>query len=76
MIEGEWYEFEIRVQGQQYTVLFGRADGSPKVQTTSFPNPEAFRGVPAGPGVDSGYVGVQAHNDGRAAFRRIQIRPL
>src|SRR5262249_47941736 len=63
MAEGQWYEFEIRVQGQQYTVLFGKADGSPKVQTTSFRNPEAFRGVAAGAGQDSGYLGLQAHND-------------
>ncbi len=76
MIEGAWYEFEITVQGQQYTVLFGKADGSPKVQTTSFANPEAFRGVAAGPGQDSGYIGVQAHNDGRVAFRQIQVKTL
>jgi hypothetical protein len=76
MIEGEWYEFEIRVQGSQYAVLFGRADGSPKVQTTSFVNPEAFRGVPAAPGQAGGFIGLQAHNDGRVAYRRVQVRPL
>jgi hypothetical protein len=76
MVEGNWYEYEIRVQGQQYTVLFGKADGSPKVQTTSYANADAVRGLASGAGVDSGYIGLQAHNDGRVAFRAVQVKPL
>jgi hypothetical protein len=71
----DWFEYEIRVQGQQYDVFLGRADGSPKVRTTHFVNGDALRGVSAAGGADSGYVGVQAHFDGRVAFRHIQIRP-
>ena len=73
---GDWFEYEIRVRGQQYDVFLGRADGSPKVQTTSFTNTDAPRGVSSAGGADSGYVGIQAHFDGRVAFRRIQIKLL
>jgi choline dehydrogenase-like flavoprotein len=65
---GEWNEFEIRVQGQSYTVLLNGA------QVTQFQNPHADRGLPSTPGSPS-FVGLQAHT-GRVAFRNIRFKAL
>lgn len=74
MMERVWYEFEIRVQGQQYEVLFARGDAAVKARTTLFNNQDQVRGLPAAANVDSGYVGIQAHYDGRVAVRNVQIK--
>jgi len=70
---GQWNQFEIKVQGQRYTVSLNAA------QVAVFDNPNAARGVPA-----PAFVGLQTHpasqgetaNSGRVAFRKIQIKPL
>lgn len=63
---GEWNDFEIRVQGQEYTVLLNGE------QVTQFQNPHAGRGLPSAPDSPS-FVGLQAHT-GRVAFRNIRFR--
>jgi len=65
---GQWNEFEIRVQGQTYTVLLNGA------QVTVFDNPHAGRGLPSTPGAPS-FIGLQTHT-GRGSFRNIRMKPL
>jgi choline dehydrogenase-like flavoprotein len=65
---GQWNAYEIRVQGQTYTV---RLNG---VQVTQFNNPHAGRGVPGKPDAPS-FIGLQAHT-GAVVFRNIQLEAL
>jgi len=74
---GQWNEFEIRVQGQAYTVALNG------MQVTSFQNQDPSRGLASTP-QSPVYVGIQIHppspgetaNAGRVAFRRIRIAKL
>ncbi|MCC6555617.1 MAG: DUF1080 domain-containing protein [Polyangiaceae bacterium] len=71
---GEWNDYEIHVQGQDYKVFLNG------VQITTFrfavgsdpAHPD--RGLPSTPG-DPRFIGLQTHT-GRVAFRRIQIKRL
>lgn len=65
---GEWNEFEIRVQGQTYTVFL---NGD---QATTFNNPHADRGLPTTSDAPS-FIGLQTHT-GRVAFRNIRYKEL
>jgi choline dehydrogenase-like flavoprotein len=65
---GQWNAYEIRVQGQSYTV---RLNG---VQVTQFNNTQAGRGVPSRPDAPS-FIGLQAHT-GAVAFRNILLEAL
>jgi Domain of Unknown Function (DUF1080) len=65
---GQWNVYEIRVQGQTYTVELNG------VQVTQFNNPHADRGVPSRPDAPS-FIGLQAHT-GIVAFRNIQIEAV
>jgi choline dehydrogenase-like flavoprotein len=65
---GQWNAYEIRVQGQTYTV---RLNG---VQVTQFDNAHAGRGLPSRPDAPS-FLGLQAHKGG-VAFRNIQLEAL
>jgi hypothetical protein len=74
----KWYELEIEVTGDKYTVRLGEVrDGQPttfqEVSTFSKPSGKyTNRGL--APAVDSasGYIGVQAHAE-KVAFRHIRI---
>ena len=65
---GQWNEYEIRVQGQSYTVLLNGA------QVTQFTNTQSGRGLPSTATAPS-YIGLQTHT-GRVAFRNIRIRAI
>jgi choline dehydrogenase-like flavoprotein len=65
---GQWNSYEIRVQGQTYTVQLNG------VQVTQFNNPHAGRGLPSRPDAPS-FLGLQAHT-GAVAFRNIQIQAV
>jgi hypothetical protein len=66
---GQWNEFEIRVQGQTYTVWLNGT------QVTVFNNPHAGRGWPSAPGAPS-FIGLQSHFGSRVAFRKIRMQSL
>jgi len=69
---GAWNEYEIRVQGQTYTVLL---NGTQVTTFTFVPGSDAAhpdRGLPGTLAVPR-YVGLQAHT-GRVRFRKIRIR--
>jgi hypothetical protein len=71
---GEWNEYEITVQGQQYSV---RLNGINVTNFTFVAGSDAAhpdRGLPTTNAVPR-FVGLQTHT-GRLAFRRIQIKAL
>lgn len=63
---GEWNEFEIRLQGQIYTVFLNEK------QVTAFKNTQANRGLASTPNAPS-FIGLQSHT-GRVAFRNIRVK--
>jgi choline dehydrogenase-like flavoprotein len=65
---GQWNELEIRVLGQEYTVLLNGQ------QVSRFINTQPGRGLPTAPGAPS-FIGLQTHT-GRVAFRNIRIKAL
>jgi hypothetical protein len=64
---GQWNEYEIRVQGDSYTVFLNG------VQVTLFNNPHAGRGL-AGTAKAPSYIGLQAYSGQRVQFRNIRIK--
>jgi hypothetical protein len=76
----KWYEFEIRVTGDTYTVGLGEVGGGPTVfqSVSSFTKPAGKyqgRGIAPAPDNSSGYIGVQAHTE-KVSFRHIRIKKL
>jgi hypothetical protein len=75
-----WYEFEIGVIGDTYTVRLGEVkDGSPPTfqDVTTFNKPAGkYQNRGLAPTVDnsSGYIGVQAHTE-KVSFRHIRMKP-
>jgi hypothetical protein len=65
---GEWNEFEIHANGQQYTVFLNGT------KVTEYTNPDPARGIASTPAAPS-YIGLQTHT-GRVAFRKIQIKAI
>jgi hypothetical protein len=65
---GEWNDYEIRAQGQTYTVLLNGQ------QVTTFKNVHPNRGLPSTPAAPS-FIGLQSHT-GHVDFRNIRIKRL
>lgn len=66
---GQWNEYEIRVQGDSYTVFLNGA------QVTQFNNPHAGRGLASTAKVP-GYIGLQAYPGQRVQFRNLRIKAI
>jgi choline dehydrogenase-like flavoprotein len=62
---GEWNDYEIRVQGNRFTVSLNGQ------QVTDFTNTDPNRGQPA-----NSHIGLQIHPGSRIAFRDIQMKAL
>jgi len=69
LIPGVWFEYEIVVQGDNYTVFLTNTATGARTQTTSFHNTDAERGR------SPGFIGVQAYSGNTVAWRHIRIRP-
>lgn len=69
LMAGVWFEYEIAVQGDHYTVFLTNTQTGTRVQTTSFQNTDAERGR------TPGFIGVQAYAGNTVAWRHIRIRP-
>jgi choline dehydrogenase-like flavoprotein len=69
LIPGVWFEYEIVVQGDNYTVFLTNTQTADRRQTTSFRNTDAERGR------TPGFIGVQAYAGNTVAWRHIRIRP-
>jgi Domain of Unknown Function (DUF1080)/GMC oxidoreductase len=68
LIPGIWFEYEIIVQGDNYTVFLTNTQTGERRQTTSFVNTDAERGR------SPGFVGVQAYSGNTVAWRHIRIK--
>lgn len=68
LVPGVWFEYEIVVQGNQYTVFLTNTQTNFRVQTTSFNNTVAERGL------TPGFIGVQAYPGNTVAWRHIRIK--
>ena len=69
LIPGIWFEYEIVVQGDNYTVFLTNTQTGARTRTTSFQNTDAERGR------SPGYIGVQAYAGNTVAWRHIRVRP-
>ena len=68
LVPGIWFEYEIVVQGDDYTVFLTNTQTGERRQTTSFRNSDAERGR------SPGFVGVQAYSGNTVAWRHIRIK--
>ncbi len=74
LIPMTWYEFEIAVQGNTYTVDLTNLETGAKTRTTTFKNTDADRGMATENGKPVGYIGLQSYPNAPFAFRAIQIK--
>jgi choline dehydrogenase-like flavoprotein len=68
LVPNVWFEYEIAVQGDDYTVFLTNTQTGERGQTTSFHNTDAERGRAPG------FIGVQAYAGNSVAWRHIRIR--
>lgn len=71
---GEWNTFEIKVQGQDYSVTLNGTLVTTFTFVAGSDPPHPDRGLP-GTNAAPRFIGLQTHT-GRVAFRNIQIKPL
>jgi hypothetical protein len=69
LVPGVWFEYEIAVQGNDYTVFLTNVQTGERKQTTSFHNGDGQRGQAPG------FIGVQAYSGNTVAWRHIRIKP-
>jgi len=67
---GVWFEYEIVVQGDDYTVFLTNTQSGVRQQTTAFRNTDGERGLRV-----PGLIGVQAYPGNTVAWRHIRVRP-
>ena len=68
LVPGVWFEYEIVVQGDDYTVFLTNTETGERQQTTSFHNTDAERGHAPG------FIGVQAYSGNVVGWRHIRIK--
>jgi len=68
LVPGVWFEYEIVVQGDDYTVFLTNTQTGERRQTTSFHNADGERGR------SPGFIGVQAYSGNTVAWRHIRIK--
>jgi 3-keto-disaccharide hydrolase/GMC oxidoreductase len=68
LMPGIWFEYEIVVQGDDYTVFLTNTQTGERTQTTSFHNTDAERGR------SPGFIGVQPYSGNVVAWRHIRIK--
>jgi hypothetical protein len=68
-VPGVWFEYEIVVQGDDYTVFLTNLQSNERKRTTLFHNTDADRGRAPG------CIGVQAYSGSTVAWRHIRIKP-
>ena len=67
LVPNVWFEYEIVVQGDDYTVFLTNTQTGERRQTTSFHNTDAERGRAPG------FIGVQAYAGNTVAWRHIRV---
>jgi hypothetical protein len=74
LIPGRWYQYEIDVRGDRYTVTLTDLDTMTSTQTADYTNPDPTRGVRMVNTRPAGYIGLQSYSNAPVAFRRIELR--
>jgi len=69
LVPGVWFEYEVTVQGEDYTVFLTNVQTGERTRTTTFHNTDADRGR------TPGFIGVQAYANNTVAWRHIRIKP-
>ena len=70
LVPGVWFEYEIVVQGNDYTVFLTNIETGERKQTTIFHNTDANRGR------SPGFIGVQAYAGSTVAWRHVRIKTV
>jgi hypothetical protein len=68
LVPGTWFEYEIVLQGNNYTVFLTNTQTGERKQTTSFQNTDIERGRAPG------FIGVQSYPGNTVAWRHIRIK--
>ena len=68
LVPFQWYEYEIKVAGQNYRVGMRKAGDAVFTPVTNFTNTDPNRG-PA-----DGYIGLQSYANSPVAFRHIRVK--
>jgi hypothetical protein len=66
---GVWFEYEIVVQGDDYTVFLTNLQSSQRIKTTHFLNTDAARSR------SPGCIGIQIYPGSTVAWRHVRIKP-
>jgi choline dehydrogenase-like flavoprotein len=70
LVPGVWFEYEITVQGDDYTVFLTNLQSGQRTRTTSFRNADPDRGrAPS-------CIGIQPYSGSTVAWRHVRIRIL
>lgn len=69
LVPGVWFEYEVVVQGEDYSVFLTNTQSGVRQQTTAFHNTDGERGR------TPGFIGVQAYSGNTVAWRHIRIKP-
>jgi hypothetical protein len=69
LVPGVWFEYEIQVKADDYSVFLTNTQTGERKQTTSFHNTDPERGR------TPGFIGVQAYSGNAVVWRHIRIRP-
>jgi hypothetical protein len=68
LVPGVWFEYEIAVVGNDYTVFLTNTQTGQRQQTTSFHNTDIERGH------TPGLIGIQAYSGNTVAWRHVRIK--
>jgi hypothetical protein len=70
LVPNVWFEYEIVVKGNDYTVFLTNTETNERKQTTFFQNTDTDRGQ------SSGFIGVQSYPGSTVAWRHIRIKTM
>lgn len=70
LVPNVWFEYEIVVKGNDYTVFLTNTETNERKQTTFFQNTDAERGQ------SPGFIGVQSYPGNTVAWRHIRIKTM
>lgn len=70
LVPGIWFEYEILVQGDDYSVFLTNLQSGQRTQTTSFHNTDTARGR------KPGCIGIQPYPGSTVAWRHVRIKTL
>jgi hypothetical protein len=73
LVPGRWYDYEIELKNNDYTVDLTDTTTHVKMRTTTFKDVDSVRGVAKENGKPIGYIGLQSYPNATVAFRQITV---